>query len=51
LILAPEDKISKAEIYFATVKAGVTKNVVAKVVNEKMIFYSVIPKISQKVED
>jgi len=46
MILHPDDKISKAEIYFAKEKPGVTKNVVAKVVNEKMIFYYVIPKIS-----
>jgi hypothetical protein len=46
MILNPEEKINKAEIYFSIEKPGVTKKVVAKVVNEKMIFYYVIPKIS-----
>lgn len=45
-ILTPQEKINSAEIYFKNSDSTKPLKVVAKVVNEKMIFYSIIPAIA-----
>jgi hypothetical protein len=45
-ILPPQEKINSAEVYFKNADSSKPLNVVAKVVNEKMIFYSTIPAIA-----
>jgi hypothetical protein len=45
-ILKPEEKLNSAEIYFKNNNTSKPLSVVAKVVNEKMIFYKAIPALS-----
>ena len=47
MIIAPKEKISKAEAYFKSY-SNQPLNVVGKVVTEKMIFYHHIPKLIEK---
>lgn len=47
-ILRPTERINSAEIYFQNNDANKPLNVVAKVVNEKMIFYKAIPAIAKE---
>lgn len=50
LIIKPKDKISIAERYFKNT-TNKAINVVGKVVNEKMVFYHVIPALAEKYKE
>jgi hypothetical protein len=45
-IIKPEEKLISAEIYFVNKDPTKALNVVGKVVNEKMIFWKVIPNLT-----
>ena len=45
-ILKPHERLDSAEIYFKNSDVSKPLNVVAKVVNEKMIFYKATPALT-----
>jgi phosphoglycerol transferase MdoB-like AlkP superfamily enzyme len=50
MIIRPEDFISKAEVYFKNNEENKPLNVVGHVVNEKMLFYKIIPRITNEAK-